>query len=93
MKSNYTLEDIRKFVEDYKETQGFAPNDIMLSVPFVGKKAYEKSLLEQKKRNFFEQAYEKAKSGSIEEQEEFIKKMTPILNDFYSKKGTIKRKI
>ena len=85
MSLKYTLEDIEKFIKDYKKTQGPKPNDLMLSIPLVGQKAYEKAILEQYKRDFIEQQYEKAKNGSLEEQEDFIGEMTPILDDFYSK--------
>ena len=38
------------------------------------------------KRTVFEKEYNKAKNGSVEEQNEFIRQMTPVLDDFYSSK-------
>lgn len=80
----YSLEDIKKFISDYREDQSVKQNDWMINIPLVGKKIYEKAALEEQKRCVFERAYENALNGSIEEQEEFIKQMTPVLDDFYS---------
>ena len=91
MNSNYTLEDIAIFIEDYRNSQGLKPNDLMISIPFIGRKLYQKAALEEQKRSFFERKYNEIINGSPEEQEEFIKQMTPILNDFYSKKGSKKK--
>ena len=41
MDNKYTLEDIEKFIVDYKETQGIKPNDWMISIPLVGRKVYQ----------------------------------------------------
>ncbi len=91
MNNTYTLEDIANFIADYKESHGTEPKNWMLSVPIVGRKMYQKAAFESQKTDVFEQAYNKAKKGSIEEQESFINQMTPILNDFYSKKETKRR--
>lgn len=91
MNSNYTLDDIANFIEDYKNSQRANPNDLMASIPLIGRKIHQKAVLEEQKRVLFEQKYAEAKNGSIEEQEEFIKQMIPILDDFYSKRGKKKR--
>lgn len=91
MNNTYTLEDIANFIADYKESQGTEPKNWMLSVPIVGRKMYQKAAFESLKTDVFEQAYNKAKKGSIKEQESFINQMTPILNDFYSKKEAKRR--
>ena len=91
MNTNYTMEDIGKFINDYRDSQGVKPNDLMFGIPLVGKKIYEKTSLEDQKRTTFENAYNKALSGSIEDQEKFISDMTPILDDFYSKNNVRKK--
>lgn len=83
MNNNYTMEDIEKFLVDYQNAQGVKPKDAMLNIPLIGNKIYEKAFLENEKRNFFEQKYQLALNGSPEEQQEFIEKMSPILDDFY----------
>lgn len=91
MGNNYTLEDIAKFISDYKESLGIKPKDWMVGVPIVGRKMYQHALFEQQKREKFEKYFMRAKDGSIEEQEKFIEQMTPVLDDFYSKKSTKRR--
>ncbi len=86
MNNNYTMEDIGKFLVDYRNAQGLKPNDMMLKVPMIGKKMYEKAFLENGKRDFFEKKYQQAINGSAEEQQEFIENMSPILDDFYGVK-------
>ncbi len=83
MNNNYTMEDIEEFLIDYRNAQGAKPNDAMLSIPLIGNEIYERAFLENKKRDFFEQKYQLALNGSPEEQQEFIEKMSPILDDFY----------
>ena len=80
---NYTMDDIGKFIEDYKLSQQLKPKDWMLSLPIVGKKMYEKAYLEEVKREFFEKKYYEMLNASLEEQQDFIKQMAPVLNDFY----------
>ncbi len=86
MKSNYTMEDVGNFLVDYRNAQGLEPNDLMLNIPLVGKKIYERAFLEDQKRVFFEKKYQEALEGSIEEQQEFIEKISPLLDDFYGVK-------
>ena len=86
MKSNYTMEDIGNFLVDYRNAQGLEPNDLMLNIPLVGKKFYERAFLEDQKRVFFEKKYQEALQGSIEEQQEFIEKISPLLDYFYGVK-------
>ena len=92
METNYTMEDIGNFIEDYKNVQGPKPNDWMTSIPFAGRKVYEKAALEDHKRVVFEEAYNRALAGSAEEQEKFISEMTPILDDFYGVKKEAPKK-
>ena len=86
MKSNYTMEDVGNFLVDYRNAQGLEPNDLMLNIPLVGKKFYERAFLEDQKRVFFEKKYQEALQGSIEEQQEFIEKISPLLDYFYGVK-------
>ena len=86
MKSNYTMEDIGNFLVDYRNAQGLEPNDLMLNIPLVGKKFYERAFLEDQKRVFFEKYNQEALQGSIEEQQEFIEKISPLLDYFYGVK-------
>lgn len=92
--NSYTMKDIESFLVDYRESQVTKPKDFMINIPIVGKKMYDKSFLEDRKRSFFEDEYVEAVKGSIEEQQEFIKKMSPILDDFYGveTKNEIKKK-
>ena len=91
MNTNYTMEDIGKFIEDYKEAQGAKPSNWMNAIPFVGRETYERAALEDQKRVVFENAYNKAMTGSIEEQEKFISEIAPVLDDFYSKNKNNRR--
>ena len=84
MNNRYTLEDIEKFIIDYKNSLITGPKDWMANIPVFGRKIYQRAALEQQKREIFENHLMKAKNGSIEEQEKFIEQMTPVLDDFYS---------
>ena len=79
----YTMQDIENFLIDYRNSQVLKPKDYMFNIPIVGRKIYEKSFLEDKKRNFFEEKYIEVVNAPIEKQQEFIAKMAPILDDFY----------
>lgn len=79
----YTMDDIAAFLVDYRNSQGLKPDELMISLPFVGKKMYEKAFLEDRKQSFFEREYLIAINRPIEEQQEFIEKMTPVLDSFY----------
>jgi hypothetical protein len=82
---NYTMVDIENFINDYKKMSScLQPKTWMTTMPIIGRKFLERSLLENQKIDFFENAYNKAKTASAEEQEEFIAKMAPVLDDFYS---------
>lgn len=93
MNNNYTMEDIEKFLVDYRNSQGVKLKDAILNIPLIGNSIYEKAVLENDKRNFFEQKYQQVLNGSPEEQKDFIGKMSPILDDFYGvkKEGPKKR--
>ena len=84
MNNKYTLEDIEKFIIDYKNSLITGPKDWMANIHVFGRKIYQRAALEQQKREIFEKHLMKAKNGSIEEQEKFIEQMTPVLDDFYS---------
>jgi hypothetical protein len=83
----YTMVDIGNFVVDYKNDLIINPNTVLAMIPVVGPRLYERLALARKKRDVFEKAYFKALNGTQEEQENFIAKMTPVLDDYYSKKG------
>lgn len=83
---NYTLEDIEQFLIDYKENQRLEPKDWMVRVPIFGTKMYEKAVLEKNKVDYFIKAYNNALNSTKKEQMELVKKMTPILDDFYGSK-------
>ena len=88
--SKYTMEDIDTFLNDYFGLVYPEAEDWMLSIPVVGKKAYERTYLENIKRKKFDELYEKALNGTAEEQEDFIEKMTPVLDDYYKNKKSSK---
>lgn len=90
---NYTLNDIAKFIVDYKRRFTAKPRNWMLSIPIVGKNMYERTYLENNKIVFFENKYYKALMGSKEEQQKFIEQMTPILDEFYSVTNENSKKI
>lgn len=90
--SNYTLEDIEKFIKDYEATAVTKPNDVLISIPFVGRKIYQNALFESQKIEVFKKAYMQAKNGSIDEQIKFIDQMAPVLDDFYLDSENIVRK-
>lgn len=87
MEDKYTMEDIANFLIDYRKCQMVQPIGIMTSIPVVGTKLYQKASLEDQKRNFFETRYKEVLNGTEEEQKEFISKMAPVLDEFYSSKG------
>ena len=41
---NYTMDDIEKFIKDYRLSQQSKPKDWMLSLPIVGKKCMKKPI-------------------------------------------------
>ena len=84
MNNRYTLEDIEKFIIDYKNSLVIGPKDWMVSIPVFGRKIYQRAALEQQKWKIFENHLMEAKNGSIEEQKKFIEQMTPVLDNFYS---------
>lgn len=84
--NNYTMDDIAQFIADYKESNIYASKEWLVNVPIVGGKLYEKNVLDKSKRDFFERKYYEVLTGTEEEQIEFIKQMTPVLDDFYSNK-------
>ncbi len=88
----YTLDDIESFLLDYRNALVAEPHYVMLNVPVVGRKIYQKAALETQKREFFEREFEKVKNGSEEEQIKFIEQMTPILDDFYANRDNAVRK-
>lgn len=88
----YTLDDIAQFLEDYKQSEIIKPKEWMVGIPLVGSKLYERLVLEHRKREVFLKAYQKVVNGSRNEQIEFIKKMTPILDDYYGMKENQKMK-
>ena len=82
----YTMEDIAQFLIDHSESQKYSSREWLINIPIVGKKLYEKAALENMKRIIFEKEYNKFKNGSVEQQNEFIRQMTPVLDDFYADK-------
>ncbi len=89
---NYTMDDIEKFIKDYKLSQQSKSKDWMLSLPIVGKRMYEKAYLEETKRDFFEKKYDEMLNASLEEQQDFIKQMSPVLDEFYNEAGNNSKK-
>ncbi len=83
--SNYTMDDIAQFIADYKESNIYNSKEWMINIPIIGSKLYERVTLENMKRTIFESEYNKAKNGSINQQNKFISEMTPVLDDFYNK--------
>ncbi len=83
--SNYTMDDIAQFIADYKESNIYNSKEWMIKIPIIGSKLYERVTLENMKRTIFESEYNKAKNGSINQQNKFISEMTPVLDDFYNK--------
>ena len=83
--SNYTMDDIAQFIADYKESNIYNSKEWMINIPIIGSKLYERVTLENMKRTIFESEYNKAKNGSIDQQNKFISEMTPVLDDFYNK--------
>ncbi len=85
---DYTLDDIKQFLIDYQESKKSYFNEWIIDIPFVGKKMYKRALLERQKVEFFTNAYNTALMGTKEEQMELIRKMTPVLDDFYDVEKT-----
>ena len=83
--SNYTMDDIAQFIADYKESNIYNSKEWMINIPIIGSKLYERVTLENMKRTIFESEYNKAKNGSINQQNKLISEMTPVLDDFYNK--------
>lgn len=79
----YTMEQIKQFIIDYKESNIYSSKEWLLHTPIIGRKLYERVILENKKREFIEKNYYEALNGSEEIQDRFISQMTPILDEFY----------
>lgn len=80
------MEDIAQFLIDYKECNKYNSKEWLINIPIICGNLYEKVILENKKRTFFENVYNDAINGSIEQQNKFINKMTPVLDCFYDDK-------
>ena len=83
----YTMEDAGRFLADYKSDLIINPNTKLIMIPFVGTRIFERAVLARRKRDVFEKAYFKALYGTPQDQEDFITKVTPVLDAYYSKKG------
>ena len=83
MNSKYTMEDIEKFIIDFKNSLEPEPNEWSL---IINRKAYQEYLFEKSKREIFEKHFIEAKNGNIDDQKKFIEQMTPVLDDYYSVK-------
>ncbi len=81
--NGYTLDNIKQFLIDYQESKKLYFNEWIIDIPFVGKKMYKRALLERQKVEIFTKAYNATLVGTKEEQMELIRKMTPVLDDFY----------
>jgi hypothetical protein len=79
----YTMEEIGMFINEIEESQIVMPNEFVANIPLVGRKMFEKAALDDKKIRFFKREYLIAINRPDEEQQAFIEKMTPILNDYY----------
>lgn len=90
MPNKYNMRDMEQFVADYDSTLFIRPKKWMIRIPFFGVSIYEKTLLEEQKRVIFRGLYNKAVSDEID-QEEYIEKMTPVLDEFYSKRKMKRR--
>lgn len=85
MNNEYTMQDIKKFLIDYRNTLTAKPKGIMAVIPILGSKMTEKAAIEEQKRLFFEKEYNKVIKEGMDRQKRFILQMTPVLDDFYSK--------
>lgn len=86
MENKYTLEDIGSFIVDYRIAQWHNPDSWIINIPIIGIRMYEKTLHKNLRCEKFERAYFKALQLTPEEQENYIEKMTPVLDKFYSDK-------
>lgn len=84
--NNYTMNDIAQFIVDYKKSNKYDSKEWLVNIPVVGSRLYEKVALENMKITIFEKEYDKAKNDNIEQQNKFISKMAPVLDDFYAYK-------
>ena len=84
--NNYTLEDIRNFINNMEKNYLVRMKDILKNIPFIGVELYKKALFEQMKIDFCKRALEEAEKGTIEEQQKLIREFTPILLEVKSKK-------
>ena len=75
---NYTLEDIRNFILVY--TASFTVD----MIPVLKKKDYRTYYFEKEKRDFFQREFNKKVNSSPEEQQEYIRNMTPVLDHYYN---------
>lgn len=50
----YTMEQIEQFIIDYKKSNMYSSKEWLLHFPIIGKNLYERVVLENKKRDFFE---------------------------------------
>ncbi len=88
----YTMEQIEQFIIDYKESNIYSSKEWLIHLPIIGRNLYERVVLENKKREFFESKYYEALNGSEEMQDNFISQMAPILDDFYLNNGKQKHR-
>lgn len=77
--NNYTLEDIKKIINNMEKNHLLRIKDILKNIPFIGTELYKRALFEQMKIDFCKKELKNAENGTIEEQQKFIIEFTPVL--------------
>ena len=77
---NYTIEDIKKFINNMEKNSLIRMKESIKFIPFIGTELYKKALFEQVKINVFKKMINEAENGTFEEQQKLIHEFTPILS-------------
>ena len=76
---NYTLEDIRRYINKREKHNLLIIKKILKNIPIIGPNIYSMAMLEQIKVDIFRRELEEIEQGTFEEQQKFIREFTPIL--------------
>lgn len=76
----YTMNDVKVFLKDYRAKVN--KKGLLSALNKMGKKA----AADEQQLAFYEAEYNKVIKEDKEKQDRFVLRMTPVLNDYYSKK-------
>ena len=80
--NNYTLDDIEKYINELakRKTKLIELKEKLLNIPLVGFTLYKKAVRVETEIEILREDLVMAKKGSLEQQQAYIKKLSPVLS-------------